>query len=100
GGTIGKKSPVVNDDPKAKGAKTTDAYLVKLGADGKIAWAQTFGAKRDDAANALAVRGDKVVVVGNFLDDLKLGEFTKKSAGSDDAFVAMFDKDGGVQWAW
>jgi hypothetical protein len=100
GGTLGKKVPIVNDDPKAKGGKTSDAYLVKVGADGKVVWAQTFGAKRDDAANDVAVRGDKVIVVGNFLDDLKLGEFTKKSAGSDDAFVAMFDKDGSVQWVW
>ncbi len=100
GGTIGKKSPIQNDDPKAPKGRTSDGYLVKLGADGKIAWAQTFGAKRDDAANGVAVRGDKVVVVGNYLDDLRMGEFTKKSVGSDDAFVAMFDKDGQVQWAW
>lgn len=100
GGTIGKKVPPQNDDPKAPKGRTSDAYLVKVGADGKLTWAQTFGGKRDDAANGVAVRGDKVVVVGNFLDELKLGEFTKKSAGSDDAFVAQFDKDGGVQWAW
>jgi len=100
GGTIGKKVPPQNDDPKAPKGRTSDGYLVKVGADGKIAWAQTFGGKRDDTANGVAVRGDKVVVVGNYLDDLKLGEFTKKSAGSDDAFVAMFDKDGVVQWAW
>ncbi len=99
GGTVGKKAPVLNDDPKVK-AKASDAYLVKLGADGKVAWAQGFGAKRDDAANGVAVRGDKVIVVGNFLDEIKLGDFTKKSAGSDDAFVAVFDKDGVVQWAW
>ncbi|MBL0217895.1 MAG: SBBP repeat-containing protein [Myxococcales bacterium] len=98
GGTIGKKAPAT-DDPKAK-VKTSDGYLVKVGADGKLAWAQTFGAKRDDTANGVAVRGDKVVVVGNFLDEIKLGEFTKKSLGSDDAFVAMFDKDGSIQWAW
>lgn len=101
GGTIGKKVPPQNDDPKAPKGRTNDGYLVKVGADGKLAWAQTFGGKRDDTANGVAVRGDKVVVVvGNFLDELKMGEFTKKSAGSDDAFVAMFDKDGSVQWAW
>lgn len=97
GGTIGKKAPAAGDDPKKK---PSDGYLVKVGPDGKLVWAQTFGGKRDDTANAVAVRGDTVVVVGNFLDDIKLGEFTKKSAGSDDAFVAAFNKDGGIQWAW
>ena len=98
GGTIGKKSPAT-DDPNAK-VKTSDGYLVKVGADGKLVWAQTFGSKRDDTANGVAVRGDKIVVVGNFLDEIKFGEFVKKSAGSDDAFVAMYDKEGVVQWAW
>jgi hypothetical protein len=97
GGSIGKKAPAAADDPKKR---PSDAYLVKLGADGKALWVQTFGAKRDDAANGVAVKGDKVIVVGNFLDDLKLGEFTKKSAGSDDAFVAMFDAKGEIQWVW
>lgn len=96
GGTIGKHTAPSEKPQDAK----SDAYLVKLGADGKIAWAQTFGAKRDDVANGVAVRGDTVVVVGNFLDEMKLGEFTKKSAGSDDAYVAAFNKDGVIQWAW
>ncbi|MDB4960238.1 MAG: putative secreted protein [Myxococcales bacterium] len=96
GGTIGKKT-VASKDPKTP---ASDAYLVKIGTDGKIAWAQTFGGQRDDTTNAVAVRGDTVVVVGNFLDEIKLGEFTKKSAGSDDAFVAAFDKDGGIVWTW
>lgn len=98
GGAIGKHAPA-SADPKSK-TKTSDGYLVKVGADGKLAWAQTFGGKRDDTANGVAVRGDTVAVVGNFLDDIKLGDFTKKSAGSDDAFVAAFNKDGVVQWAW
>jgi hypothetical protein len=97
GGTIGKKAPVAGDDPKKK---PSDAYLVKVGADGKVSWVQTFGAGRDDSANDVAVKGDKVIVVGNFLDSLKLGEFTKKSAGSDDAFVAQFDAKGEIQWLW
>ena len=96
GGTIGKRKAPTEKPTETK----SDAYLAKLGADGKLAWAQTFGAKRDDVANGVAVRGDTVVVVGNFLDEIKLGEFVKKSAGSDDAYVVAFNKDGAVQWAW
>jgi len=74
----------------------TDAYLVKLGADGKIAWARTFGAGREDAANSVAVSkdGSRVVVVGNYLDEVKHGTFVKKANGSDDIFIAAFDKSG------
>lgn len=96
GGAIGKRV-AESADPKRRAA---NGYLAKLAADGKLVWVQTFGALREDAANAVAVRGDTVVVVGNFTDDLTIGELTKKSAGSDDAFVAAFDKDGTVQWAW
>jgi hypothetical protein len=96
GGKVGKRTA-----PVAKPTdKTADGYLAKLGGDGKIEWAQTFGARRDDVANGVAVRGDTIVVVGNFLDEIKFGEFVKKSAGSDDAFVAAFNKDGVNQWAW
>src|ERR1700733_4918604 len=45
GATIGKK-------PSAGGS---DAFVTKLDANGKLQWAQTFGAKRDDAANGVAV---------------------------------------------
>ena len=78
--------------------KTSDAYVVKLGPDGKLAWGTTFGAMRDDTANAVAVRGNTVLVVGNFLDEIKLGEFSHPGYGSDDGYVAAFNKDGVPQW--
>ncbi len=94
-GPAGKHVPTGNDP-----TRTTDAYLVKLDGTGKITWGKTFGGKREDAANAVATRGDTVVVVGNFNDDLKIGEFAHKSFGSDDLFVAAFDKAGEPQWLW
>ena len=97
GGSIGKRTAPPGDDPKKK---PSDAYVAKIGKDGKVAWVQTFGAKRDDVANGIAIKGDHVVVVGNFLDEVKFGEFTKKSAGSDDAFVAAFSRSGEIKWAW
>ncbi len=90
GGSVGKK----------KSAGKSDAFVAKIGADGKLVWAQTFGAARDDLANAIAVKGDKIVVAGSFLDEITIGTFTKKSAGSDDVFIAAFDKDGNAEWLW
>jgi hypothetical protein len=97
-GSAGKHRAAIN--PKDPARSGSDAFVVKLGSDGKIAWARTFGAGRDDVANGVAVRGDRVVVVGQFLDELALGEFRHPAAGSDDVFVAAFDRSGEPQWLW
>lgn len=90
GGDVGKK----------KSAGKSDAFLAKLGADGKLAWATTWGAAREDLANAVATSGDKVAVAGSFLDEITIGTFTKKSNGSDDLYIAAFDKAGNPEWLW
>jgi hypothetical protein len=89
-------------DPVGKktSAGKSDAFVAKLGSDGKLAWAQTWGAARDDLANAVATKGDKTAVAGSFLDEIKVGTFSKKSAGSDDLYIAAFDKDGNAEWLW
>lgn len=97
-GPAGKHRATDND--KDPGKTGTDAFVVRLGPDGKIVWGKTFGAGRDDAANGVAVRGDRIVVVGQFLDRLVLGELDHRAAGSDDMFVAAFDPRGEPQWLW
>lgn len=81
-------------------APPAQAYLVKIGDGGAIAWARTWGAERDDLANAVATRGDTIVVVGSFLDKLELGEVKHKASGSDDLFVATFKSNGDSGWLW
>lgn len=90
GGKVGVKTAVGG----------SDGFLAKLDVDGKMTWVQQFGGKRDDDAKAVAARGDRVVVVGNFLDEIKAGEYSHKAVGSDDLFAAAYDKDGAVQWLW
>jgi hypothetical protein len=90
GGTIGKR--------KSHGA--SDAFLVKINPDGKVAWAQTFGSPREDDAKAVAVRGDQVMVVGNFVDEVDIAGQKQKAVGSDDLFVAAFTRAGEVKWTW
>jgi hypothetical protein len=88
-------------DAKGVAKAATDAFVVRVNPDGQIAWGKTFGAGRDDVANGVAVRGDRVVVVGQFLDKLELpGQAVHPAAGSDDLFVAAFDPRGEVQWLW
>ncbi|MBS1124044.1 MAG: putative secreted protein [Deltaproteobacteria bacterium] len=104
--TLKATDPEPSKDPKKKTVVTSDGFLVKLGNDGKIAWAKRFGAKRDDVALGVAVHGDTVVVVGNFLDDLTIGPInnnetdTHSSGGSDDVFVAAWNSKGDPQWLW
>jgi len=97
-GPAGKHKAAEN--PKDPKKTPSDAFVVRLDADGKIVWGKTFGAGRDDVANGVAVRGDRVVVVGQFLDELDLGELKHPAAGSDDLFVAAFDRAGEPQWLW
>jgi hypothetical protein len=97
---VAPPNPALKIDPQTHTGKPqgppTDAYLVKLGTDGKIAWARTFGGGREDAANSVATSkdGSRVVVVGNYLDEIKHGTFSKNANGSDDIFIAAFDKAG------
>jgi hypothetical protein len=97
-GPAGKRKPVGGGKDAKQPA--SDGFLVRVDHDGKIVWGKTFGAGRDDAGNGVAVRGDRVVAVGQFLDELTLGELKHKAAGSDDAFVAAFDLAGEPQWLW
>lgn len=104
---IGKKTPTPADPPKPKTkppAPPSDAYLARVEADGKIAWMQTWGDKREDVARAVAINGDTIVVVGNFLDRLDIGDKPEQSKnpsnGSDDLYAAAFDKTGKSLWVW
>lgn len=94
-GPGGKHAARVKDGEKKA---PSDAYLVKVGADGKIAWGKRWGDMRDDTANAVAVKGDTIVVVGTFLDNLQIGDFAHKAAGSDDMYAAAFKADGTPAW--
>ncbi len=85
---------------KKKVVTTSDAFLVKVNPDGKIAWARRWGGKRDDVALGVAVQGDTIVVVGNFLDDLQIGSLEAHAANSDDAYVVAFDKNGTALWLY
>jgi hypothetical protein len=84
----------------------SDAFVAKLDPKGALVWVQTFGGAHGDSANGVAVRGDSVVVVGNFSDNIKIlgwdgkSDWDHASIGSDDAYVAAFDRDGNPKWLW
>ena len=105
-GKITVTPPDPGKDPSKKPAPTSDAYLAKIRENGTIAWIKTWGGKRDDVATGVAVHGDTIVVVGNFLDYLEIGERSPAGArsnpasGSDDLYAAAFDSNGKSLWVW
>ena len=109
-GPAGKHASTTGDKPVATGSGSagdkleaknpSDAFVVKLDGAGKVVWGHTFGGPRSDDAKGVAVNGDNVVVVGNFADEIKIGEFAHKAVNSDDLYVVDFNSKGEVQWLW
>jgi uncharacterized protein (TIGR03437 family) len=69
-----------------------DGFLVKLNADGVVQWYRQIGTTGDDYANAVAVGAGHVLVAGGTGGNMVDGAFV----GSDDAFLRLYDFDGGV----
>src|SRR5205823_3240713 len=85
-------------DIKRKSNGSADAFVVMIDPTGKPLWAVTYGALREDTANAVVIKDNQIVVAGSFLDEITIGEFHHRSAGSDDLYVAAFDLKGDPQW--
>jgi hypothetical protein len=94
-GALGVKKPAADD-----GAKTieSDAFVMAVKPDGTPAWIQAFGARRADTANSIAIGGAGLAVAGSFLDTIDLGGMKGKATGSDDIYVAGFDRAGTPTW--
>ena len=81
-------------------ANGTDAFVARVDAGGKTLWARGMGGEGDDIADAVAVSPTgSAVVAGSFSKQLVLGDSKMDSKGSDDMFVAEFDKEGRRLWA-
>ena len=73
-----------------------DAWLAKYDNDGNQVWIEQFGTSGDDAVfyDSLAIdSNDDIYLAGNTDSD-----FGGANAGSYDAWVAKYDKDGNQQW--
>ena len=72
----------------------SDAFVVRIDADGSFRWLRQFGTAGADEATAVAVRGRRVVVVGAATAawrDTYLG-------GPADGFAAAFGANGAPRW--
>ena len=81
-------------------AGNTDVFLVKYDSAGTFEWAKQFGNNAAQAGLAVAVDGQgRVGIVGSFGGNISFGGDLLTSAGGNDMFVAVLDKDGNHLWS-
>jgi hypothetical protein len=79
----------------------SDAFVMVVDPAGKPVWMQTVGGGGEDTCNAVAVAPDGTIAIGGlFSEDLRSGELSAKSNGSDDLYVAGFTAEGKPTWLW
>jgi hypothetical protein len=81
----------------------TDVFVVRLGPDGALRWARTWGGAYVDQANGVALAsGGEVAVTGIFVDavsfDPAAEDGERRSVGRSDVFVAALSADGSLRW--
>ncbi len=72
------------------GAGSADVWILKLNADGTVAWQNTYGGTGDDGAGAIQQTSDGGYIVA--------GSTALFGAGSADAWVLKLNADGTVAW--
>ncbi|CAE7787111.1 unnamed protein product [Symbiodinium sp. CCMP2456] len=71
-----------------------DAILAKLDASGNLLWSHQFGTTDDDYAESVAVRHNRIYVVGNTRGVMP----GQENAGWADGFIKAFDISGNEAW--
>lgn len=76
-----------------------DMFLAKLTPGGQVLWFVQGGGPGIDGGIKLAVRGDRVAVVGTFMHTATFQGQELTSAGAQDIFISMHDAaTGALQW--
>lgn len=83
-------------DAPAAAARPQDALLLKLTAEGEVAWARQFGSEAADAVRTLVLTDDGDVAIGGSAGGPLPGA---TALGDLDAFAARFAPDGARVWS-
>ncbi|WP_428268127.1 hypothetical protein [Haliangium sp.] len=88
-------------DGEAVAAQTFDAYVIKYDPSGARSFTMHAGGPGEDVASAVAFdRDGALIVAGLFSERMVLGDKVLEATGSDDVFIAKFDREGALQWAY
>jgi hypothetical protein len=86
---------------KRTSAGKSDGFILRTGKDGTPLWLNTVGGPNEETCDAIAYVGSGMIVAGGlFSNELKVGDFTARSNGSDDLYVAAYASDGSPSWLW
>lgn len=86
-------------------AGKSDAFILKINADGTISWFKNLGGTEDDFGNSIAVDGTgNVFTTGSFkttvdFDPASETTFNLTSAGGADIFISKLTNTGSFSWA-
>jgi len=80
-------------------AGNTDALFLKLTADGDVVWAHGIGGADYDYGDAVAVRGDTLVVSAQYRGSITVSGTNYASHGYYDVFLAEYSLAGASNWA-
>ena len=81
---------IVAGSTSSSGAGGSDAWILKLNADGAVAWQKTYGGSNDDRADSIQQTADGGFIVA--------GSTSSFGAGGSDAWVLKLNADGAVAW--
>ncbi len=82
------------------GSGKHDAFVLKIDAAGRLAWAMRYGAFGDDRATGVSIDNlDNVLVTGAFEKTVDFGGGPMRATGSAQLFVLKLDATGHVVWS-
>jgi hypothetical protein len=77
-----------------------DIFLAKFDRDGVLEWVHSFGSTGEDLGKAIAInsQGD-IIITGTFEGTVDFAGISLTSSRKNNIFIALFNKQGIVQWA-
>jgi hypothetical protein len=82
---------------KSKGS--FDVFIVKINNKGEFVWVKSYGAQGKDLGNSITIdKNGSLLIGGSFYGTLTLGNYTCKSKGMEDVFLAKMDTTGTFLW--
>ena len=81
-------------------AGQSDAFLLKVDAQGEHLWSKRIGSSNEDMGTGVATDAyGRIAAAGWFWNEIEIGEHSLESADRRDGYAAMFSPDGEAHWA-
>ena len=98
------ETAIGTSEQNSKGEKSTnsfgsmDYWIVKLDAQGKIQWQQTYGGEYNDELHSIEQTTDCGYLAGGYSNSPTSGSKTDDNIGVGDYWILKLDQNGKIQW--